>query len=86
MDPRRWDQAKRAAAAQLNQLEPGWFVFYGVGSRRFVAFGTWWASVPVRVEARTAEELRELMREAESGSATSTGSANPGGWSRAWVA
>ncbi|GII66761.1 hypothetical protein Skr01_68460 [Sphaerisporangium krabiense] len=78
--PRRWDLSKRAAAAELDRSEPAWFVFYGVGSRQFVAIGTWWSAEPVRVEARTAEELRELMHEAENGSAASSG------WPREWVA
>jgi hypothetical protein len=64
VQPRRWDPAKQAAAAQLDQLEPAWFISYGVGSRRFHAIATSHAT-PLRVEATTAHELRELMREAE---------------------
>ncbi|GGK74870.1 hypothetical protein Sme01_34480 [Sphaerisporangium melleum] len=63
--PRRWDPAKRAAAAQLDQIEPAWTVFYGVGSRRFTAIALWQAPTGLRVEATTTEELRMLMREAE---------------------
>ncbi|GII87947.1 hypothetical protein Ssi03_59370 [Sphaerisporangium siamense] len=64
--PRRWDPAERAAAAQLDQLEPGWFVTYGVGSRRFVAIAAWRVPSPLRIETASIKELRELMREAES--------------------
>jgi hypothetical protein len=63
--PRVWDQVKRAAAAQLDLTEPAWLVMYGPGSRRFVAMATWNAAQPVRVEAFTIAELRDLMREAE---------------------
>ncbi|MEV7965137.1 hypothetical protein AB0O34_04050 [Sphaerisporangium sp. NPDC088356] len=65
VDPRRWDLAKRAAAAQLDQMEPAWHVMYGLGSRRFVAMAIWHAPRPLRVDATTLDELRELMREAE---------------------
>jgi hypothetical protein len=64
VQPRRWDLAKQAAAAQLDQLEPAWFVSYGVGCRRFHAIATW-HTTPLRVEAATIPELREQMREAE---------------------
>ncbi|MDH2428864.1 hypothetical protein [Sphaerisporangium sp. TRM90804] len=64
MVPRRFDRAKKAAAAQLDQLEPSWLVLYGEWTRQFVAFARWTAE-PVRVAAATVEELRELMREAE---------------------
>ncbi len=40
---------------------------YGLGSRRFVAMAIWHAPRPLRVEASTLDELRELMREAELG-------------------
>lgn len=66
--------------SRAGSVRAAWFVFYGVGSRQFVAIGTWWSAEPVRVEARTAEELRELMHEAENGSAASSG------WPREWVA
>ncbi|WP_424536835.1 hypothetical protein ACOZ38_44580 [Sphaerisporangium viridialbum] len=65
VQPRRWDLAKRAAAAQLDQMEPAWHISYGVGSRKFTAIAIWHAPHPLRVEAPTVEELRELMREAE---------------------
>ncbi|GAA3831425.1 hypothetical protein GCM10022226_60690 [Sphaerisporangium flaviroseum] len=64
VQPRRWDLAKQAAAAQLDQLEPIWCVLYGVGSRRFHAIAVW-HTTPLRVEATTVQDLRELMREAE---------------------
>ncbi|GII87905.1 hypothetical protein Ssi03_58950 [Sphaerisporangium siamense] len=63
--PRRWDVAERAAAALLDRMEPGWFVTYGVGSRRFAAIAVWSTPVPLMVQAATIEELRDLMREAE---------------------
>ncbi|MFC4531434.1 hypothetical protein [Sphaerisporangium dianthi] len=62
--PRRWDLPQRAAAAQLDQLEPAWFVSYGVGSRRFLAIAAW-HTTPLRVEAATVHELQDLMRDAE---------------------
>ncbi|MEV7967447.1 hypothetical protein AB0O34_15900 [Sphaerisporangium sp. NPDC088356] len=67
VQPRRWDLAKRAAAAQLDQLEPAWHIAYGVGSRKFTAIAIWQAPKPLRVEAPTIEELREQIREAELG-------------------
>ncbi|MET8142227.1 hypothetical protein ABZU32_18110 [Sphaerisporangium sp. NPDC005288] len=62
--PRRWDLPQRAAAAQLDQLEPAWFISYGVGSRRFLAIASWHPA-PLMVEATTVHDLRELMRDAE---------------------
>lgn len=67
VEPRRWDAAKTAAAAQLDQVEPGWFITYGVGLRRFIAIAIWHAPSAMRIHAATIEELRELMREAELG-------------------
>ncbi|RCG29866.1 hypothetical protein DQ384_16970 [Sphaerisporangium album] len=80
VEPRRWDLAKQAAACQVDQMEPAWFVMYGVGIRRFVAIAVWNAPSPLRVEAATVEELRELMREAELGPLAGLNR----GW--AWVA
>ncbi|RCG29972.1 hypothetical protein DQ384_17585 [Sphaerisporangium album] len=80
VESRRWDLAKRAAAHQLDQMEPAWFVSYGVGSRRFFAIATWRSPAPLRVEAASVEELREMMREAELGAMARVG----GPW--AWVA
>lgn len=62
---RTWDAHKRHAAALLDLLEPGWVVFYGLGSRRFFAVATWPAPHPLIVSATEVEELRDLMREAE---------------------
>ncbi|MET8141835.1 ATP-binding protein [Sphaerisporangium sp. NPDC005288] len=62
---RQWDLAERAAAHQLDLLEPGWTVLYGVGTRRFYALATWPAPEAVIVQARDTDELRRLMREAE---------------------
>ncbi len=61
----RWDLAKRAAAQQLDQMEPAWSVWYGVGTRRFYAVATWASSEPLLVLAPTPEELRDLMRDVE---------------------
>ncbi|GII87029.1 hypothetical protein Ssi03_50190 [Sphaerisporangium siamense] len=63
--PLRWDEDKRATAARLDQLEPGWHVMYGLWSRRFFAIAIC-CPVALMVEALTAEELRERMREGES--------------------
>lgn len=63
--PRPWDVAKQAAARQLNLIEPAWTVWYGLGARRFYAVATWPAPEPLIVQARTADELYDLMREAE---------------------
>ncbi|MET8140184.1 ATP-binding protein [Sphaerisporangium sp. NPDC005288] len=62
---RRWDAAERAAAQQLDQMEPVWAIWYGVGSRRFYAVATWPLPAPLALQAGTADELRNLMREAE---------------------
>ncbi|GAA3416571.1 ATP-binding protein [Streptosporangium vulgare] len=62
---RPWDPAERAAAEQLDQVEPAWTVWYGPGTRHFHAVAVWPASAPLIVRARTADELRDLMREAE---------------------
>ncbi|MEU9890750.1 hypothetical protein [Sphaerisporangium sp. NPDC051011] len=80
VSPRRWDVAKTAAAAQLDQVEPAWFIWYGVGLQRFVAVAIWRTDGPLRIHAATVEELRELMREAE---LEAMASFVPG---RAWVA
>ncbi|MFF5110037.1 ATP-binding protein [Streptosporangium sp. NPDC000509] len=60
-----WDLAERAAAEQLDQIEPAWTVWYGTGTRHFHAVAIWPAPEPLIVRARTADELRALMREAE---------------------
>ncbi|MGW4644624.1 ATP-binding protein [Sphaerisporangium sp. NPDC004334] len=62
---RRWDAAERAAAQQLDQMEPVWAIWYGVGSRRFYAVATWPLPAPLVLQAGAADELRDLMREAE---------------------
>ncbi|WP_157594369.1 hypothetical protein [Streptosporangium amethystogenes] len=63
--PGRWDDAQRAAAAQLDRLEPAWTVMYGVGSRRFIEMAEWNAPHAIRVEAANVDELRRRMRESE---------------------
>jgi hypothetical protein len=61
----RWDTAKKAAAEELDRLEPGWLVMYGPWSRRFYAIALWNAPCPVLLDAPTTEELRDQMRQAE---------------------
>ncbi|WP_156056550.1 ATP-binding protein [Streptosporangium roseum] len=60
---REWDRDQRSQAARLDQAEAGWTVMYGVGGRRFYAIATTHVPEPQVVEARTAEELHELIRE-----------------------
>lgn len=64
---RPWDPAERAAAERLDRIEPAWTVWYGTGTRRFHAVAAWTAAEPLIVQADTADELRDLMREAEHG-------------------
>jgi anti-sigma regulatory factor (Ser/Thr protein kinase) len=61
--PRRWDAVNRERARRIDETEPSWTVWYGVGTRRFHAVAGR-PDFPV-VQARTAEELDDLMREAE---------------------
>jgi len=61
----RWDAAQRTAAARLDRVERAWTVLYGVGRRRFYAFAQRTTDEPLIVEAATVEELREMMRPAE---------------------
>ncbi|WP_424528341.1 hypothetical protein ACOZ38_01895 [Sphaerisporangium viridialbum] len=56
---------KQTAARRLDQIEPAWAIWYGVGTRRFYAVATWPAPEPLIVHARTADDLRDLIREAE---------------------
>ncbi|WP_326828936.1 ATP-binding protein [Streptosporangium sp. NBC_01810] len=65
VDSHPWDPAEHAAAEQLDQIEPAWTVWYGPGTRHFHAVAAWPAPEPLIVRARTADELRGLMREAE---------------------
>ncbi|MFC4535637.1 ATP-binding protein [Sphaerisporangium dianthi] len=65
--PGDWDLAERVAARQLDQMEPAWAVWYGLGGRRFYAAAVWPASEPLIVQAGTADELLDRMREAEVG-------------------
>ncbi|GGK66172.1 hypothetical protein Sme01_11080 [Sphaerisporangium melleum] len=74
VQPGRWDPAKRAAARQLDQLEPAWVVWYGVGARCFYAVAIWGTPGPLLVQSRTIEELRALMREADSSGRTAAAS------------
>ncbi|MFF5247908.1 ATP-binding protein [Streptosporangium sp. NPDC000095] len=77
VDFRAWDLAERAAAEQLDQIEPAWTVWYGTGTRHFHAVAVWPAAEPLIVRARTADELRALMREAEDITPPSRGEAMP---------
>ncbi|MER6825450.1 ATP-binding protein [Streptosporangium sp. NPDC000563] len=77
VDSRIWDLAERAAAEQLDQIEPAWTVWYGTGTRHFHAVAGWPAPEPLIVRARTADELRALMREAEDTTPPSRGGAMP---------
>ncbi|MEV6981273.1 hypothetical protein AB0M95_08445 [Sphaerisporangium sp. NPDC051017] len=74
--PGCWDEREKAVAAQIDQLEPGWLVMYGVWSRRFFAIAAW-SGVPLMIEARDAEDLRHQMREAELDAMPSSGSGQP---------
>ncbi|MEU3165211.1 ATP-binding protein [Streptosporangium sp. NPDC006930] len=74
---RPWDPAERAAAEQLDQIEPAWIVWYGTGTRDFHAVAVWPVAEPLIVRARTADELRALMREAEDTTPPSRGEAMP---------
>jgi len=44
---------------------PGWSVLYGTDSRLFHAIATWPTPEPLLICDRTAEGLKEQMREAE---------------------
>ncbi|MEU9833095.1 ATP-binding protein [Streptosporangium sp. NPDC048047] len=63
--PGRWDGVHRDSARRLDQTEPAWTVWYGVGTRRFYAVAAWPAPEPLIVHARTPDELRHLMRGTE---------------------
>lgn len=63
--PGRWDSTHRDSARRLDQAEPAWTVWYGVGTRRFYAIAAWPAPEPLIVHARTPDELRRLMRGTE---------------------
>ncbi|GII81377.1 hypothetical protein Sru01_63590 [Sphaerisporangium rufum] len=64
--PRTWDPAQQAIARRLNATEPEWLIWYGTWSRHFYAAPLHpTPSTPV-LQARTADELHELLREAES--------------------
>ncbi|MBB5626570.1 hypothetical protein [Sphaerisporangium krabiense] len=60
-----FDPAARAQAAQLDQHEPGWLIWYAVYERLFYASTLTGTANPPCVAARTPDGLRELMREAE---------------------
>ncbi|MEU7986990.1 ATP-binding protein [Streptosporangium canum] len=64
VEPRGWDLAEQASAERLDQGEPLWTVWYGLGARCFYAVAAWPAPGPLIVRASTADELRDLMREA----------------------
>ncbi|MEO3811446.1 hypothetical protein ABGB17_20840 [Sphaerisporangium sp. B11E5] len=62
---RRFDADAIAQAAMLDQLEPGWLVWYGPYFRRFYAVAMSGKVGPLCVTARSCEALRTQMREAE---------------------
>ncbi|WP_329089254.1 ATP-binding protein [Streptosporangium sp. NBC_01469] len=77
VDSRPWDPAERAAAERLDRIEPAWTVWYGLGTRHFHAIATWPAPEPLIVRADTADELRDLIREAEHGTPPPRGGSMP---------
>ncbi|WP_433366196.1 ATP-binding protein [Streptosporangium sp. CA-115845] len=56
--PQPWDPAERAAAEQLDQIEPAWTVWYGPGTRHFHAVAVWPTPEPLTLRARTADEFQ----------------------------
>ncbi|GHE29559.1 hypothetical protein GCM10017673_35280 [Streptosporangium violaceochromogenes] len=62
---RLWDGPARSEAERLGRVWPGWVVLYSLGNRRFYAIAAWPAPEPLIVDAGTAEELEERMRDAE---------------------
>ncbi|MEV6979921.1 hypothetical protein AB0M95_01455 [Sphaerisporangium sp. NPDC051017] len=60
-----FDPAARAQAAQLDQLEPGWAIWYGVYDRLFYAISRTGMAAPSCVAAPSPDALHALMREAE---------------------
>jgi hypothetical protein len=81
-DRREWDSAHKARATQLDLLEPGWLVLYGPYYRRFYAIARTSTVAEAVVEATGIEELRSLMRQAET--APAQGDRGTGaGWSLA---
>ncbi|MFC6080793.1 hypothetical protein [Sphaerisporangium aureirubrum] len=60
-----WDMPQKARAAHLGFLEPAWLVLYGPYHRRFYAIARTPAVTEPLIEARTPEELRTLIRQAE---------------------
>ncbi|MBB5130551.1 hypothetical protein HNP84_000239 [Thermocatellispora tengchongensis] len=60
-----FEAACRAAAADLDQLEPYWHVLYGVASRRFFALPLWNAPRGLYAQARNVQDLIAEMRTAE---------------------
>ncbi|MFF0309711.1 ATP-binding protein [Streptosporangium sp. NPDC004379] len=63
--PHPWDGAHRDSARRLDEAEPAWTVWYGVGTRRFYAVAAWPAPEPLIVHAAGTDGLRRLMRGAE---------------------
>jgi hypothetical protein len=62
-----FDAEHRAIAHHLDQTEPWWVIWWGVGTRQFFALPTWDAPCGLAVSARTPGELLEEMRAAENG-------------------
>ncbi|GGK91795.1 hypothetical protein Sme01_54140 [Sphaerisporangium melleum] len=63
---RVFDPAARAQAAQLDQLEPGWLIWYAVYDRLYYAISHTGITTPACVAGPTPDALCALMREAES--------------------
>ncbi|WP_405143885.1 hypothetical protein OG589_39955 [Sphaerisporangium sp. NBC_01403] len=65
VEPGHADPRARATAVLLDRLEPAWTILYGPWSRRFYALALFATPAPLIVEAFTAQELKEQMRQAE---------------------
>ncbi|MEO3813652.1 hypothetical protein ABGB17_32045 [Sphaerisporangium sp. B11E5] len=88
VEPGNPDPRARATAVLLDRLEPAWTILYGTWSRRFYAMALFAVPYPLTVEATSAQELTELMRQAEqeilSGGTEESSRVN--GWHRVSVA
>ncbi|MEV7965669.1 hypothetical protein AB0O34_06760 [Sphaerisporangium sp. NPDC088356] len=65
VEHRHPDPRARATAVLLDRLEPAWMILYGPWSRRFYALALFATPGPLIVEAFTAQELTDQMRQAE---------------------
>jgi len=62
---RLWDRQARADARWMDEQWSNWTVFYGTWSRRFYAIASMQTHESLILEAATAEELEDLMGDAE---------------------